>query len=107
MHTCGQSKKKKKGKKPREQQHVNEKQNKTILQLWPKHCCWCCFCCFVCFFFGFSAESRENQSMERHGRAAAATPAEAAQHRGRTKFNEIQEKGGEERSWGRKKRRKS
>jgi len=57
MHTCGQSKKKKKGKKPREQQHVNEKQNKTILQLWPKHCCWCCLCCFVCVFFCFSAVS--------------------------------------------------
>jgi len=58
----------------------------------------------LCVFFCFSAESRENQSMERHGRAAAATPAEAAQHRGRTKFNEIQEKGGEERSWGRRKK---
>jgi len=39
--------------------------------------------------------------MERHGRAAtatpAATPAEAAQHRGRTKFNEIQENAGKQR----------
>jgi len=51
MHTCGQSKKKKKGKKPREQQHVNEKQNKTILQLWPKHCCWLLLPLLFCVFF--------------------------------------------------------
>lgn len=82
--------------KTKQEQHVNEKPNKTILQLWPKH-----YCCSFFFFSFFSAESRENQSMERHGRAAtatpAATPAEAAQHRGRTKFNEIQENAGKQR----------